>query len=162
MTPLALATGGAIPNNPLPALVARSALDAPGADAVMALFSANGWQGLWEYTVFDFHHFHPNVHEVLAVVEGRARLILGGPGGETLDVGPGDVLLLPPGTGHCRDAAGDGFSVVGGYPPGAGPVETLRALPDDGGATLRRIAEVPRPAADPLYGAGRPLLAAWG
>jgi uncharacterized protein YjlB len=77
----------------------------------------HGWGGAWTDGVFDFHHFHSTSHEVLAVVAGSATLELGGPQGETFEVGVGAVLVLPAGTGHRRAAARDGFTVVGAYPP---------------------------------------------
>ena len=154
---------GTVPNNPdLPAVLMRGAL-APGAsaDAIVALIERNGWGGTWRWRVFDYHHYHPNAHEVLAVASGWAELMLGGPEGERVHVEAGDVLVLPAGTGHCQVEAGAGFEVVGAYPPGQEDYETARAERPHGPETLERIAAVPRPEADPIYGGGGPLMAAW-
>ena len=75
---------------------------ARGADAARALFAEHGWRGSWVDGVFDFHHFHSTSHEALAVVAGTATLELGGLQGRPFDVAPGDVLVLPAGTGHRR------------------------------------------------------------
>ena len=71
---------GGVPNHPrLPALLYPGALEGDsGTEAVKALCMSNGWSGVWDWTVYDFHHFHPASHEALIVVAGRARLELGG------------------------------------------------------------------------------------
>lgn len=154
---------GDIPNNPdLPALCLRGVLtrDA-GAEAIRALLGANEWVGMWQWTVFDYHHYHPNAHEVLVVSSGSAELALGGPAGEALRVSAGDVLILPAGTGHCRLAAAPDFQVCGAYPSGQEDYETLRVgdvRPPD---VTGRIAGVPRPDRDPVYGAEGPLRELW-
>ncbi|WP_299815549.1 cupin domain-containing protein [uncultured Jannaschia sp.] len=154
---------GTVPNNPaLPAILMRGALGG-GADpqAVTALLEANGWTGTWVWQVFPYHHYHPNAHEVLAVATGEATLMLGGPGGERVEVAAGDVIMLPPGTGHCQVVASGNFRICGAYPPGQSDYETVRAdAPADD--TMRdRIAAVPRPGTDPVWGDGGPLLPVW-
>ena len=160
---LRFADDGTVPNHPdLPVVLMRGAL-APGAsaDAIAALLEANGWGGTWRWRVFDYHHYHPNAHEVLAVALGWAELMLGGPEGERVHVEAGDVLVLPAGTGHCQVEAGAGFEVVGAYPPGQEGVEVVRAERPHGPSTLERIAAVPIPTTDPIHGEGGPLMAAW-
>lgn len=34
------------------------------------LLETSGWGGIWQWTVFDFHHYHADEHEVL---ETRSR-----------------------------------------------------------------------------------------
>src|SRR6185312_3523444 len=89
--------GDRVPNNDrFPAVIARNALDSAQDDAaVKALLQANGWGGGWTWRVFDFHHFHPDAFEVLAVARGAATLMLGGPQGEEIEVEAGDVIILP-------------------------------------------------------------------
>ncbi|MGN6470940.1 MAG: cupin domain-containing protein, partial [Rhizobiaceae bacterium] len=82
-------------------MLARNALGGAQDDAaVKALLRENGWGGAWTWQVFDYHHFHPDAFEVLAVARGSATLMLGGPQGEEIDVEAGDVMILPPGFGH--------------------------------------------------------------
>ena len=60
--------------------MAHGALDGLDGDGpVRQLLENNGWGGTWTWRVFDFHHFHPDAFEVLAVASGGARLALGGP-----------------------------------------------------------------------------------
>lgn len=155
--------GGGVPNHPvLPALVLRGALSAgAGAAPVRALLEANGWGGSWTWTVYPFHHYHDDAHEVLAVTGGWADLVLGGPNGRTVRVEAGDVVVLPAGTGHCRKADGDGFEVCGAYPPGQESPNILRPEDADPAAAAARIATLPLPASDPVYGRDGPLMRIW-
>ncbi|MFP4282909.1 MAG: cupin domain-containing protein [Opitutales bacterium] len=155
--------GDEIPNHPRwPALVYRGVLREADdfAAALEGAFAGNGWEGLWRWGVYPFHHFHSTAHEVLGVARGSARLGLGGPQGETVEVEAGDVLLLPAGFGHqCKEARGD-FLVVGGYPSGQS-ADLLRAGEGDLEEARRRIAAVPCPETDPLYGKNGPLFEHW-
>jgi len=132
-----------------------------GADAVRAHLEANGWGGTWVWTVYAFHHHHDEAHEALAVVSGWADITLGGPQGRTVRVQAGDVLVLPAGTGHCLVEEGDGFQVVGAYPPGAEPPAILRPDPTRHDAQAARIASLPLPETDPVYGNGGPVVTLW-
>lgn len=155
---------GIVPNNPdLPVVVMRGAIR-PGATpaSVTALFETNGWRRVWHYTVFDYQHYHPDAHEVLAVVAGWADLQLGGAAGDIHRVTEGDVIVLPAGTGHCRIDARDDFAVCGGYPAGQEGRTVLRGIRQnrDPGMSAR-IAALARPGTDPVYGTSGPLLDAW-
>ena len=155
---------GAVPNNPLlPAVLLHGALPPSfGPDAILDRYRANGWTGLWTWTVFDYHHYHPASHEALTVASGSADLILGGPGCREIPVSSGDVLVLPAGTGHCRLAATGDFTVCGAYPPGQQNPEIVRAE----GSVLRSgdfkaVAATALPWSDPIHGAHGPLMSAW-
>ena len=144
-----------IPNNPaLPVVVHHDVvgiLDDPvGCER---LFRSHGWGGTWRNGIFPFHHFHSNAHEALGIVSGSARVTLGGPDGETLDVRAGDVLVLPAGTGHKREDAGSGLLVIGAYPPGQEDYDLRRGDPDELAEARRNIAAVLLPDADPALGA---------
>jgi quercetin dioxygenase-like cupin family protein len=45
-------------------------------------------------------HVHPEMEERFEVLEGRAAFRLGGEGGAELEAGPGEVVVVPPGTCH--------------------------------------------------------------
>jgi len=122
---------------------------------------ARDWVGAWVWSVFPYHHYHPDAHEVLTVLDGSARLALGGPQGAVHDVAAGDVLILPAGFGHRLIEAGSGFRVCGAYPRGQQHYSTIRAetaWPDD---LPTRLAAVPLPTADPIFGRDGHLLNAW-
>jgi uncharacterized protein YjlB len=158
-----LQSDGKTPNNPaLPALILHEALPADaGPNAVRALLEGNGWGGSWTYTVFPYHHYHDDAHEVLAVTGGWADLVIGGVHGRTIRVQAGDVLVLPAGTGHCRKADGDGFEVCGAYPRGQEHPNILRPEEADHDRSAERIAQLPLPQTDPIYGRDGPVTRHW-
>ena len=160
---LRFADDGTVPNNPdLPVLLMRGAIaPSASAEAIAALLESSGWGGVWIWRVFPYHHYHPDAHEALAVAAGQAELMLGGPQGERVAVGAGDVVVLPAGTGHRQIEASAGFAVVGAYPPGQEDFETVRAERPHSPATLERIAADARPRTDPIHGADGPLIRAW-
>jgi quercetin dioxygenase-like cupin family protein len=45
-------------------------------------------------------HIHPEMEETFRVVRGRAAVRTGGPDGDEVHAGPGDVVVVPPGTRH--------------------------------------------------------------
>lgn len=151
---------GAFPNSPLPVLVYRGLDLAADAARAEEAFAAHNWLGAWRDGIFPFHHFHSTAHEVLAIVGGSARVTLGGPGGQTFDVGHGDVLVLPAGTGHRNEGSSGDFLVVGAYPDGM-DWDLRRGDPDQYEEAQRNISAVPLPDADPVFGANGPLSRLW-
>lgn len=152
--------GNGIPNNPRhPAVLARNALGGAHDDmAVRGLMEVNGWTGTWTWRVFDFHHFHPEAFEALAVASGTAVLMLGGRQGEEIEVEAGDVAILPPGFGHKQLSGSADFRICGAYPPGQEDYSVIRAEQGFDDARLREIEQVPVPESDPVWGKDGPML----
>jgi len=106
-------------------------------------------------------HYHAAIHEALGIARGHARVQLGGHKGRVFDLKPGDVAILPAGTGHQRLSASDDFLVVGGYPP-EGTYNLCRGdNPAERGKALTTIPRVPLPRTDPVLGADGGLTELW-
>lgn len=134
-------------------------MDSVRAEHFEARFAANDWHGGWRNGIFAFHHYHSTAHEVVGVYAGSARVHLGGPHGEVVDIGSGDVIVIPAGVGHCN-LGSDRLSVVGAYAAGR-PYDMLRGRYSERAEAQRNIAQVPLPMADPVTGADGVLVRAW-
>jgi uncharacterized protein YjlB len=143
---------GVVPNSRLPLLLYRNALgadpEADLADGFEALFARHGWGGSWRNGIYCFHHFHSTAHEVLGIARGKVRVLLGGPGGSTVELRAGDAVVIPAGVGHCNEGARADLLVIGAYP--AGQRADLQRGADAGARD--RIGKVPLPARDPVTG----------
>ena len=157
------ADDGHVPNNPrLPLLVYRRVLESGGdaAASCVALFDRNGWTDAWTNGVYSHHHYHSSAHEVLGIAAGWVRVRLGGEAGEMVELCAGDVVVIPAGVAHKNEGASSDLLVVGAYPRGQRPDMCRPGAADDNRA-LVRIAAVPLPAGDPLFGPSGPLLERW-
>ena len=154
---------GLVPNNSLPFLVYKRAIDVDSdhpEKTIEGLFGANGWGEMWRNGVYDYLHYHATVHEALGVARGHARVLFGGDRGDAIQISAGDVAILPAGTGHkCLFASHD-FSVVGAYPPGPKMHITL-PTPENYRKALQTIPEVKLPKTDPVLGEDGPLVRLW-
>ena len=159
---IVFADDGLVPNNPVPFLVYKAAVDvrAHPEETIERLFGSNGWGAMWRNGVYDFLHYHATVHEVLGVARGHARVQFGGGLGRVLEISAGDVAILPAGTGHQRISASDDFCVVGAYPPGP-PMDLVRPTPEAHSKAVKTIPQVAVPKTDPVMGANGPLVRLW-
>ena len=146
---------GIVPNHSRwPVIVYRRAIRLPPeydpATVVDAVFAANDWGRSWRDTIYDFVHYHSQVHEVLGVAQGRARVECGGIKGRILSLTAGDVVILPAGTGHRLIDASKNFRVVGAYPPDGAYDECTDTR--DREEAKKRIAKVRKPRKDAVHG----------
>ncbi|TCM13988.1 uncharacterized protein YjlB [Novosphingobium sp. PhB165] len=142
-----------VPNNQrLPVLVYRAVESGSCETTARAFekrFAQHGWPPKWRDTIFEYHHYHSTAHETLGIASGRATLVLGGPGANSIEVEAGDALLLPVGTGHCRIQASEDFLAVGAYPKGQN-WDICRGAPTP--AALERIRSMPAAPQNPVSG----------
>jgi uncharacterized protein YjlB len=154
---------GLVPNNALPLIVRRRAITpSPGdpAKSFEVAFRENGWSNSWRNGIHDYHHYHPNAHEVLGIAAGSGSVRFGGEDGEVVAIATGDVIVIPAGVGHALISGSEDLLVVGAY-PGGQDWDTLRDDPAFIAESRRRVAEVPLPGSDPIDGSGGPLMNLW-
>src|SRR5216684_9154306 len=157
------ADDGIVPNNPaLPLVVYRGALPAAGdrASACERMFARHGWADSWRNGIYPHHHYHSTAHEVLGIACGNAWVRLGGEAGQTVELDAGDVVVIPAGVAHKREAASSDLLVIGAYPRGQHP-DIGRADSAAHDRALPAIAAVPLPEADPVTGRSDPLIECW-
>ena len=155
---------GIIPNHAnFPLIIYRGAVRLPQAFDPAAvyedLFEKNGWGDSWRDGIYDYVHYHSQIHEVLGIARGDGRVQFGGTRGRTLTVKAGDVAILPAGTGHQCLAASKDFLVIGAYPP-TGKYDECTSSQDHARA-IKTIPKVALPRKDPVYGATGPLRTEW-
>ena len=156
-----LAPQGAVPNHPRwPLLLYPAAVPEASPEAFEELFTRNGWPAAWRNGVFAYHHYHADGHEVLGVYSGEVTVLFGGEGGVELTARPGDVIVLPAGTGHKKLASRGRLGVVGAYPEGRHP-QTSIAATTSAAKSAAIIARVALPSSDPVCGPGGPLFEHW-
>src|SRR4051812_12928485 len=157
------ADDGTVPNNTLPLVVYRGALPDSGDRASLCedMFARNGWPDSWRNGIYPYHHYHSTAHEVLGIARGSARVRLGGDNGRSVELREGDVVVIPAGVAHKREAASSDLLVIGSYPRGQNP-DICRAEPARHDRPAGTTAAVPLPACDPVTGEAAPLLECWG
>src|SRR5437764_14952532 len=76
---------GTVPNNSLPLVVYRGALEESGdrAAACERMFDRNGWPGAWRNGIYGHHHYDSTAHEVLGRAARQPRVRRTGGGGAT-------------------------------------------------------------------------------
>src|SRR3989442_599541 len=59
---------GLVPNNPMPLLLYKQAIDVDNEHpekTIEGLFGANGWGDMWRNGIYDYLHYHATLHEAL-------------------------------------------------------------------------------------------------
>jgi uncharacterized protein YjlB len=154
---------GTVPNNPtLPLVLYRGALGEEGDLAARCeqMFEAHGWPGAWRNGIYGHHHYHSTAHEVLGIARGSARVRLGGENGASVELRAGDVVVIPAGVAHKREAASADLLVIGSYPKGQRP-DICQANSATHDKAAGNVARVGLPACDPVTGQQGPLLDCW-
>jgi uncharacterized protein YjlB len=159
---LRFADDGIVPNNQLPLVLYRGVLPEGGdrAAACEQMFARNGWPDAWRNGIYPHHHYHSTAHEVLGIARGTARVRLGGERGRTVELHAGDVVVIPAGVAHKREAASRDLLVIGAYPLGQRP-DICEADPARHDRAAANVAAVPLPACDPVTGGDGKLLECW-
>jgi uncharacterized protein YjlB len=86
-------------------------------------------------------------------------LQFGGDGGVVVTARPGDVIVLPAGTGHKKVSSRGALGIVGAYPAGQHP-DACTPLRSNA-RRAEAVAHVPLPECDSVCGADGPLFTHW-
>ena len=121
------------------------------ARSLQTVFSKNNWKNTWTNGIYSFHHYHSNTHECLGIAAGKAWVIFGGTGGRKLVVEKGDVLIIPAGLSHKCSKASPDFLCVGAY-PGGNDYDINLGTKEELEKARPRLAKIPKPALDPVFG----------
>jgi uncharacterized protein YjlB len=110
--------------------------------------------------MYSTSHFHSTCHEVLAIVNGQARLCFGhedNPIHVEETVTKGDVVVVPAGVAHrlLEDVKG-GFEMIGSYPKGLSWDMCYGNKGEE--AKVRGIEHVKWFERDPIYGEQGPAM----
>jgi uncharacterized protein YjlB len=159
------ADDGRIPNNPaLPFVLYRRGISLAGSPdpetVIEKTFAANGWGDMWRNGIYPYPHYHSMIHEAMGIARGQATVRFGGEKGREIEIMPGDVVILPAGTGHQCLRQTPTLVVIGAYPP-SGKYNLCRASKAEHAKALASIPKVPPPATDPVFGPKGPLIALW-
>jgi len=159
------ADDGRIPNNPsLPFVLYRGGINLAGSpdpeNVIEKTFAANGWGDMWRNGIYPYPHYHSMIHEAMGIARGRATVRFGGEKGREIEIMPGDVVVLPAGTGHQCLTQTPTLVVIGAYPP-SGKYNLCRASKAEHAKALASIPKVLPPATDPVFGPKGPLIALW-
>ena len=149
-----LADDGRFLNSAHPARIYRGVFSPAEGDlarAFEALFAAHGWPPAWRAGLYTMHHYHSSAHEVLGIFSGWVQARLGGERGPLLTLRAGDAVLIPAGVAHKNEAQSPDFSAVGAYPRGMS-VDMRYGREGERAVDARRIAALPPPAPDPVFG----------
>jgi len=136
------ADDGIVPNNrKLPLIVYRGSVRTAGAADAAALFEVlferNGWKDSWRNGIYDFVHYHSQIHEVLGIARGHATVRFGGSQGRAFRLKAGDVAVLP--VAVSADAK-PWLRPVSGFPAPEAARQTARARRDDAAAARSQSA----------------------
>jgi uncharacterized protein YjlB len=88
---------GSVPNNALPLVIYRSAVDLSGTpnpeDVIERVFRSNSWGDMWRNGIYPYTHYHSMIHEVMGIARGRAKVMFGGAQGREVELALGDVVI---------------------------------------------------------------------
>ena len=146
------ADDGVFPNSAYPALIFRNAFHGLTPEVIEKKLDDHGWCNSWRNGILDSDHYHSNTHEVLAVYDGRAELLIGGPKlGKKTTIYAGDVLIIPAGVAHHNMGSAGNFKCIGAYPNGA-VYDMNYGEAGERPAADEQIRVVPFPHNDPVTG----------
>lgn len=142
------------PGNPrFPLLIYKNVISQipVSAQDTQTLLQQNNWGSSWIDSIYDFHHYHSNTHEVLVIISGTCLVQFGGEKGPKYTVTPGDVVIIPAGVAHKSIEMSDDFQCIGAYPFDI-EFDMNYGTQEEYDEAVQSIKKVALPAKDPVLG----------
>lgn len=145
---------GFFPNNPqYPLLIYQQTFSASheSPQTIQGWLKQNNWGHAWVDSIYDFHHYHSNTHEVLVIISGHCQAQFGGDKGAVYMVNQGDVVILPVGVAHKSVSMSVDFKCIGAYPFDVG-YDMNYGKAEEYSKAIEAIKQVGLPKKDPIFG----------
>ena len=141
------------PGNPrFPLLIYKQVFSITySAEEIQSWLKKNDWGSSWIDSIYDFHHYHSNTHEVLAIISGDCLVQFGGEKGPHYTVNSGDIVIIPAGIAHKSIEKSDNFRCIGAYPFDVG-YDMKYGKKEEYADAIKAIKNVDLPAKDPIFG----------
>lgn len=120
----------------------------------------NDWSHSWVDSIYDFHHYHSNTHEVLVIISGNCQVQFGGEHGPIYTVHPGDVVIIPAGVAHKSLSMNPHFRCIGAYPFDV-EYDMNHGNKEEYPKAIEAIKHVGLPKKDPIFGENGLLFNYW-
>lgn len=158
-----ISTNNFFPNNQkYPFLVYKQALkvESGSNQLIKDILKQNHWTHAWVDSIYDFHHYHSNTHEVLAILQGTGNVQVGGPNAEIFEIAQGDIIIIPVGVAHKSAGLSPDFLCVGAYPFDL-DYDMNYGKAEEHPKVDENIRNVELPSHDPVFGKDGPLFDYW-
>lgn len=151
-----------LPGNPdYPLLIYKQAVTDCDEKTVQTQLEQNDWRHAWVDSIYDFHHYHCNTHEVLVILSGTCQVQFGGDDRSIYAVNQGDVVIIPAGVAHKSLSMSDDFRCMGAYPFDVGHDMNYGTI-EEYTKAIDAIKQVGLPKKDPILGEEGLLFKYWG
>lgn len=150
------------PGNPrFPLLIYKQVFNAiEPSEEIYSLLKSNDWLNPWLNSIYNYHHYHSNTHEVLIVMAGNAKVQFGGESGVIYPIADGDVIIIPAGVAHKSLTLSNNFSCIGAYPLDI-KYDLKKGQQEEYACSVENIKKVDLPAQDPIFGKEGLLFKYW-
>lgn len=152
-----------LPGNPYyPLLIYKQAITNSNepSKVIQDRLAQNNWSHSWVDSIYDFHHYHSNTHEVLVIISGDCQVQFGGDNGPIYIVDQGDVIIIPAGVAHKSLSKSNNFQCIGAYPLDM-EYDMNYGTIEEYSQALDAIKQVGLPKKDPIFGDQGLLLKYW-
>ena len=121
------------------------------AEEIQAWLKNNDWGSSWIDSIYDFHHYHSNTHEVLVIIAGVCLVQFCGEQEVILTVEQGDTVIIPAGVAHKRLEKSADFRCIGAYPFDVG-YDMNYGKKQEYADAIKAVKNVGLPGKDPIFG----------